>query len=227
MELIYNNVSLHGLGAVLVRGQQFLPQGSGESPKGRNVSLRVALAISQDTFAENRAKVDQARTALETPRARLTLRESAGVGVVVDREVAVGPVNWPDSGEGMTRYQEVELTFSWTESDTTTRYTEVTWTKTGDTAPADTISLGDASEWRDRYSSQVLHPLRNIRSEAPGQITLQGEWQADESQDLATRRDALLAKRAAWLTKLNGESGLLVFGAFSQVVRVERASRPR
>lgn len=222
MELIYNNVSLHGLGAVLVRSQQIDPDGSADAPTGRRVTLRVALAIERDTFHGNRDMVDAARAALETPRARLTLRESPGVGVVVDREVSVGPVNWPDTGQGMTRYQELELSFSWTEGEPgEVRYTEVTFTKTGDTAPGDTISLGDATEWKDRYTSNALHALRNIRSDAPGQVSLQGEWLADETQPLATRREALLAKRAAWLAKLNGESGTLVFGGFSQLVRVE------
>jgi len=95
---------------------------------------------------------------------------------------------------------------------------EATFTKTGNTTP---VPLGNVKDWTLSYQARRFNDMRSQRQRAGGTLSATGTLAGDPTDTLADRRAALLAAQMAMLNEVNGADGLLEYGAFEQVVRVD------
>jgi hypothetical protein len=86
------------------------------------------------------------------------------------------------------------------------------------------VGLGNVSKWQDRVSISRFNPLRSLRERASDTIEAAGTLAGDPNLGLADRRAALLNLQRALKAAVNVPDGLLVYGDFSQVVRVTEFS---
>jgi len=82
------------------------------------------------------------------------------------------------------------------------------------------VGLGNVSKWQDRVSISRFNPLRSLRERSSDTITAAGTLAGDPNLGLADRRAALLVIQRKLKVAVNVPDGLLVYGDFSQVVRV-------
>jgi hypothetical protein len=95
---------------------------------------------------------------------------------------------------------------------------KATFRKTGATTAA--VSFGNVLKWDYQYNARRFSDQRSQRQHAGGVIAASGTWSGDAAQTLAVRRAALLAQQRAMVSEVNNADGTLVYGDFSQVVRV-------
>jgi hypothetical protein len=94
-----------------------------------------------------------------------------------------------------------------------------TFRKTGNIGPA--ISFGHVRTWSDHYTAGRFSPQRSQRSQAIGRVEAAGTWNCDPSLALTARRAALLTQQRAMKAEANSADGTLVYGDWTQVVRIE------
>jgi len=95
---------------------------------------------------------------------------------------------------------------------------EATFIATGETAP---VPIGNVRTWEMSYQARRFNDMRSQRQRAGGTLSASGTFAGNPADTLADRRAALLAAQRAMLAEVNGADGLLEYGAFSQVVRVD------
>jgi hypothetical protein len=93
-----------------------------------------------------------------------------------------------------------------------------TFQKTGGSTP---IPFGNVRTWDYHYTARRFNDQRSQRQRAGGSISATGTWLGDPTLSLSARRTALLAAQAAMVNEVNNADGTLVYGPFSQVVRIE------
>ncbi len=82
------------------------------------------------------------------------------------------------------------------------------------------VGLGNVSKWQDRVSISRFNPLRSLRERSSDTITAAGTLAGDATLVLTDRRAALLLLQRKLKAAVNVPDGMLVYGDFSQVVRV-------
>ncbi len=86
------------------------------------------------------------------------------------------------------------------------------------------VSFGNVNKWRDHLSFSRFNPLRSHRERVVETIDAAGTWRGDLSLTLADRRKQLLKMQRAMRNEVNVAQGTLVYGDWSQVVRVTEFS---
>ncbi|MHB1310322.1 MAG: hypothetical protein ACYC23_24915, partial [Limisphaerales bacterium] len=216
MQLYYNGTALHTAAEVMHQGARYEP----DPTTGQRVRVvwRLALHFWDTSFAANRTAREAARTALKTQRATLRWADSSGV-TLMEREVEVGPHEWPDEGVGGKRHQILNLDFWWWETDTTPASGSATWTPFGGSA----ISLGRVGPFKEGIDTQRISPLRSDRTSSAGRVTMAGKILGDTAASPSARRTALLATKETLEAAMAAKEGRLIYGTFDRSgVRVER-----
>ena len=83
------------------------------------------------------------------------------------------------------------------------------------------VPFGNVNRWRDHYAAQRFNELRSERRHATGSVDASGTFQADASLSVTDRRSALLALQRDMKAEVNAADGVLTYGDWSQVVRVD------
>lgn len=99
----------------------------------------------------------------------------------------------------------------------------ISFVKTGGGA---SIDLGHVEKWSQGYRAQRYLEVKNIRERASGGVSVSGEYVANMSQPVETRRAALQAKVASWEAEVNNKDGQLKYGPtanrfFDRKVRID------
>lgn len=118
----------------------------------------------------------------------------------------------------------IELTFTAEYRRWRATNQQATFKKTGGTIA---IPFGNVHLWDVRYTARRFNDQRSQRQHAGGVIEASGTWNfpgntADSTTTTpAARRAALLTQQRAMLAEVNHADGTLVYGDYSQVVRIE------
>ena len=94
-------------------------------------------------------------------------------------------------------------------------------TATYQSKSADPIPFGNVKTWADHYTATRFDPLRDQRERAQVDIEFGGTYAGDPALSLADRRAALLAMQRRMKAEVNSPGGTLVYGSFTQAVRVD------
>jgi hypothetical protein len=81
--------------------------------------------------------------------------------------------------------------------------------------------LGNVNRWRDHYVASRFNEMRSQRRHATGSVEASGTLPGDMSLTVTARRAALLALQRQLKAQVNCADGTLVYGDWSQCVRVE------
>ena len=90
--------------------------------------------------------------------------------------------------------------------------------KTGGTVA---IPFGNVKLWEDGYKAERFDQMRSERRHSTGTVSATGTYPGDMTLSLKDRRAALLALQRRMKAECNSAEGVLVYGDWSQVVRIE------
>ena len=218
MKLSYNGIDLATLGElrILAHGIQREPA---EAPQRERVTFRVRLDFFEASFAANFTQIETLRSALKTSTAVLLWSDDAGK-VYLNRPVTAAEDGSADGLEqGGTNWQAVTFSFWYYNHEVASDTLAATFRRTGGPVlPA----LGAVEQWRETLTAVRFDDFRDARKRVAGTVTASGRYQADTTAPVATRRAALLALKDQLLAELAlAAKGTLVYGTFTQVIRVE------
>jgi hypothetical protein len=214
MKLIYNGVDLAGLATHCRILQQSTMREPAEAPQRERVTLRVRLDFFEQTYADNRALLEQCRAALKTQQAVLLWQDERN-GTCLQRTVTAGEDESPEeaNARGGTYWQVLVLQFWYYNHDLVANCLNATVN--------DRLDLGAVEKWEEQLNVLRFDELRDVRQRVSGRVTASGRWQADTTQALDVRRQALVAQKDRLKTELvKGASLTLAYGDFTQTLRV-------
>ena len=215
MKLIYNSTDLVALATHVRLLQTSTIREPAEAPQRERVTMRVRLEFLEDSFRANYALIQQARAALKTQQAVLLFQEDEGEPYM-QRTVTAAEDEAPEERPGSTYRQSLTIVFWYFNHDLTTNCLNAAVT-TADGAS----DLGAVERWEERLSVSRFDELRDPRQRVAGQVTAVGRWQADTTQSLDERRQALIAQKTALKAAIvKGATITLAFADFTQTVRV-------
>lgn len=187
-----------------------------EARTGRALRKRVKFTLAQwflePSFADNMARYTALRAALATPEGTLLIADENGT-VLVNRRVHVADHALPE--QWSAALTEVKVAFECWEEISANVF-DATFTPTGGSA----ITLPQVQDWNegiqaDRYSKLIPH-----RRESWQTIRANGSIRANPNDTPAARLAALQAAAAA-LRACDKKEGVLAYGDFSQLMRVD------
>lgn len=218
MKLIYNGVDLASLATHMRILQTQTVREPVEAPQRERVTVRVRLDFFEQTYLDNETLIEQVRAALKTQQATMLWQDDSGA-TYLQRTVAVAEDDALEeaNARGGTYWQALVFSFWYYNHDVVTNCLSATVQVTGG-APLD---MGAVEKWEEKLNVTRFDEMRDVRQKVTGAVSASGRWQADTTQDLATRQQALIAQKNALKAAIvQGASVTLSFGGFSQSVRV-------
>lgn len=184
---------------------------------GRVVRRRIRYTITQwfleGAFADNSARWTALRTALAFPEGILHIEDENGT-VLVNRRVQVVEHGLPE--QWSASLSEVKVGFETTEEISASVF-DATFTPTGGSA----IPIPQVQHWDERIDAERFSKLVPNRRESWHTVAANGSIRANPD-DLPAARLATLQTAAAALRSLDTKEGVLAYGSFSQLMRVDR-----
>lgn len=187
----------------------------GMPAKRAAVTISVQHIFHEASFADNEQRYAALRAALATTEGTLYItdeNDTVLVNTLVRVEDLDMPVQW---GQHLS---EVTVSFTYYEAVADNGSgVNAAYTPTGGSA----ISLPGVFDWKetikaDRYSTNVPN-----RRETNLTVTAKGKIRSDPAQSAANRRAYLRAQAETIKAAIDSKEGLLVYGAFSQTVRID------
>jgi hypothetical protein len=170
------------------------------------LTLTVAGKIQSDSETNARTKLAAVLAAA------LAQRSYGKTAQALQCDASAAQLDGPD---GAT-FTELSFTAGYRKWKTTNQL--ATYQPTG---AAVAVPFGNVRTWRDHYAAQRFNELRSERRHATGSVEAAGTWTADPALSVTDRRTALLAQQRAMKAAVNSADGTLVYGDWSQVVRIE------
>lgn len=130
-------------------------------------------------------------------------------------ELTITPNRLEANADGTT-FTELAFQGSWRRWSATNQV--ATFTATGKPTA---VPFGQVKMWDDGYKAERFSVHRSQRRHATGTIAASGTFAADTALALKPRRVALLAVQRRMKEECNSAEGLLKFGDWSQVVRID------
>ena len=216
MQLVYDGVDLAGLADEFrILGVSTVREPA-DAPQRERVTYRVRLDFFQQTYADNRALIEQVRGALTTQQVQMVWTDESGE-VRLQRTVTVANDEEAEEAaqRGGTYWQGLTLSFWFYNHDVAANC------MSGTVAGKD---LGAVERWTEEVQVSRFDELRDVRRRVAVQVTASGRWQCDTTQDLDTRRAALLTQAADLEAALVLNASVTVaFASFNQKVRISNA----
>lgn len=168
--------------------------------------LTFAGSIDATSEAVGLAKLAALRTAVLTSRGFLAAQP-------VRSEVTPSQVEANADGPAFIQLSFNEEYRRWRSDNLS-----ATFTKSGGSAAR---SLGQVHEWREGYAADRFNAHRSQRQRAAGRVSASGTLTSgNATDDVATRRTALIALKDVLLEEVNCADGTLIYGTFNKVVRI-------
>ena len=168
-------------------------------PQTGEITLSVAGRIQAATEAAAQAKLTAILTQVVAERGYLA-------GQLLELDATPNAISANADGNTFT-----ELNFS-------ARYRK--WRATNQPATLQGIPMGSVTGWTDKVDTTRFSPLRRQRERTTGAIDARGTWTADPTLKVAERRAQLLARQRALKAQAVSAEAVLVYGDWSQPVRV-------
>lgn len=237
MKLLLNNVDLATLGVLRMLGKA-VQREPVEAPQRERVTLRVRLDFFETSFVDNAQLVETVRAALKQQNTPLVWQDDNS-STYLNRTVVIAEDDEPGDGRSLSGTTQQAITFSvvYYNHDVVTNCLNATWQgqKPGASAQAPgantgpALDLGAVTDFKEGGEVEFFDKLRPQPKQIIGTVTAAGRFQADTSQALDPRRAALLATKDAMQAALGvkpgaaaGPQGLLVFGTFSNEVKISK-----
>lgn len=212
MNLTYNNVNLASLGTLRVLGRNTSREPA-EAPQRERVVYRMRLDFFQQSFQNNFTQIQQFLAALATQNVNLLWQDDNGT-IYENRTVTAGSDELPEEvmAKGGTYWQGITFHFWFYNHNIISNCLN---------ANCFGQDMGAVATWREGLRSTRFDELHPQRKFVGGTVTASGRYQADTTQPLASRQQALMAIKDQMIATLTPTAqGNLTFGTFNQVVRV-------
>lgn len=213
MQLTYNTIDLATLGTLRIIGRATQREPV-EAPQRERVTYTMRLDFFQQSFQSNWNQIQQFMSALSTQNVNLTWQDDNGA-TYENRTVTAGSDEVPQDimSRGGTYWQGITFSFWFYNHNIISNCLNATCFG---------LDLGAVATWREGVRETRFDDLHPQRRRVEGVMTASGRWQADTTQPLAARQQALMAlKDAMMATLLANAQGTLQFGTFNQTVRIE------
>lgn len=217
MKLTYNNLELTKLGEVVLSTTTDYEGQQPDAAQRKRVQLKVTLHLFEEDFSDHMLRYEQLRTALAKQHATLVWEDDAGERELLSTAASVQAHDVPDNETGWFEMLTVTITFLYFEnlSAAETGHLSATFTSNGKST-----NLGSIAGWREGYTQERFSPVKSHRARTGGSIEATGMIYAPNTQTQAQKQQFLLGSKTALNNALLVKEGTLVFGDFSQVVRV-------
>ena len=218
MKLIYNGIDLAGLATHVRILQTQTVREPAEAPQRERVTVRVRLDFFEQTYLDNQSLMEQVRAALKTQQATMLWQDDSGAKYL-ERTVTAGEDDSLEeaNARGGTYWQALTFSFWFFNHDVATHCLNATVQRPGGEA----LDLGAVEKWTEHLNVQRFDDMRDPRQKVSGTVAASGRWQADTTQALDARRQAVIAQARAFKAELvKGASFALAFGGSTQSVRV-------
>jgi hypothetical protein len=218
VKLIYNGVDLAALATHFRILQTQTVREPVEAPQRERVTVRVRLDFFEQTYLDNQTLIEQVRAALKTQQATMLWQDDSGFTYLERTVTAAEDDALEDANaRGGTYWQALVFSFWYYNHDLVTNCLSATVQLAG----GQPLDMGAVEKWEEKLNVQRFDEMRDVRQKVTGSVSASGRWQADTTQDLDTRRQALIdQKNALKAAIVKGASVTLSFGGFNQTVRV-------
>lgn len=219
MKLLYNNFSLDQLGEFTIsQSRQY------EDGQRVKVTIKVGITTFAGQYADNYSLMQQAQIAFQTMEGVLQWTDSDTNVDYLNQTVSLESSDLPE--EWGEYQQQFNIIFWYYEQNLVTNNMPLTISSTGGAAV-----LGNVAKFAQTSSTDRFSAFHSQRSLVKGEIAVSGFLLVDATQDLETRRTALIAAKTAMDAAFNSKEVTVVYapsgvapgeGVFDQVVRPEK-----
>lgn len=221
MQLFLDTLAIHDLGDFTVSETRDF-EGDSDAPQRAKVTLRLAVEVAADTYADNRGLIEQLQLALKKQNAVLRWHNEDTAQDYVNQTVTVVSSELPDDPSAWGQYaQQLTVTVYYYIHDLTTQNLPLEFAP----ATGEPLRLSHVAEWQETTGTERVSPLRKERQLVQRKLSVSGFILGDVRLSLAARRVALLGKKAE-LDRLNQAEATLRYGdapnyVLNRVVRVD------
>lgn len=221
MQLFVDSLAVHNLGDFTVSETRDF-EGSADAPQRAKVTLKIALEVAAETYADNRGLLEQLQLTLKQQNANLRWRNDETAQDYVNQTVTLVSSELPDDPSAWGQYaQQLTFTVYYYLHDLVTQNLPLEFAP----ATGEPLRLTHVAEWSESTVTERVSPLRKERQLVQRKLTVSGYILADVRTALAARRTALLAKKVE-LDRLNQTEATLRFGnnpnyVINRLVRVD------